>query len=106
LKRRPAPAPEASAGLDALARLDAVFGALSHPQRRHILQVVRFRGGAMTAGEIADRFACTWPTTSRHLKGLVEAGLLAVERRGRARVYRLEREVLVDTVGGWLRWFT
>lgn len=39
----------------------------------------------MTAGEIAERFSCTWPTTSRHLRVLESAGLVRVEKRGRAR---------------------
>jgi DNA-binding transcriptional ArsR family regulator len=59
----------------------------------------------MTAGEIADRFACSWPTTTRHLGALVEAELLSVERRGRERVYSIDRGRLLETVGGWLRWF-
>lgn len=59
----------------------------------------------MTAGEIADRFACSWPTTSRHLKVLEQAGLVRVEPRGRERVYVLARDELLDVVGGWTRWF-
>jgi len=50
-----------------LKELDAALTALAHESRRHILLVVWFRGGAMSAGEIAARFSCTWPTTSRHL---------------------------------------
>ena len=63
--------------------LEIVFRALAHSSRRHILIVLNARGGAMTAGEIAGRFACTWPTTSRHLRILKEAGLVRVEKRGR-----------------------
>lgn len=59
----------------------------------------------MTAGEIADRFACSWPTTSRHLKVLGRAGLVRVEPRGRERVYQLDRERLLGVTGGWTRWF-
>jgi DNA-binding transcriptional ArsR family regulator len=65
--------------------------------------VVRFRGGEMTAGEIAERFSCAWPTVSRHLKVLQEAELLVQERRGRTRVYRLNRTKL-DVLEDWLRW--
>ncbi len=93
--------------LDATLRLqeiEDVFAALAHPARRHILLVVRFRGGAMTAGEIAGRFSCSWPTTSRHLRILEKAGLLAHEKAGRTRVYRVNNEKL-DRVREWLRWF-
>ena len=84
---------------------EAVFAALAHASRRQILLVLRFRGGEMTAGDIADRFACAWPTTTRHLRVLEGAGLVRVEKRGRQRVYRLDRERLAGVTGAWLRWF-
>lgn len=59
----------------------------------------------MTAGEIAARFDCTWPTTSRHLKQLEEAGLVEVESRGRERVYRVNGALLKRVVGAWLARF-
>lgn len=85
--------------------LERVFSALAHASRRQILLVLRFHGGSMTAGEIAARFDCAWPTTTRHLKQLEEAGLVSVESRGRERVYRLERERLEGVVSGWLAHF-
>jgi DNA-binding transcriptional ArsR family regulator len=87
-----------------LNELEEVFAALAHPARRHILLVVRFRGGSMTAGEIAGRFSCSWPTTSRHLRVLEKAGLLAHEKAGRTRIYRVNNDKL-DRVRDWLRWF-
>ncbi len=59
----------------------------------------------MTAGEIASRFDCTWPTTSRHLKQLEEAGLVEVESRGRERTYHVNTKLLERVVGGWLERF-
>jgi len=59
----------------------------------------------MTAGEIASRFDCAWPTTTRHLKQLETAGLVRVERRGRERVYSLARDHLEAVAGGWLAHF-
>lgn len=87
-----------------LAELDTALTALAHESRRHILLVVWFRGGAMTAGEIAARFGCTWPTTSRHLRVLAAAGLLVVERQGRTRSYRVNTRKL-QLVQEWLNWF-
>jgi DNA-binding transcriptional ArsR family regulator len=89
-----------------LAELEAVFTALAHPSRRHILLVLRFRGGEMTAGEIADRFACSWPTTTRHLRLLEAAGLVCVEKRGRERMYRLDAARLLRVASGWLKAFS
>jgi DNA-binding transcriptional ArsR family regulator len=89
-----------------LAEVDAVFHALAHPSRRHVLLVLHFRGGEMTAGDIASRFACSWPTTTRHLKILEQAGLVLVEKRGRERVYRVDRQLLVRVASGWLDVFS
>jgi len=92
-------------GQTELADLDVVFRALAHESRRHVLVVLNARGGEMTAGDIAKRFACSWPTTSRHLKVLVDAGLVSVERRGREWVYVLAAGRLHHVVGRWLDWF-
>lgn len=88
-----------------LADTNAVFRALAHPSRRHILLVLRFRGGEMTAGEIAERFSCRWPTTTRHLGELEGAGLVDVERRGRERIYHLNTRRLQSVTREWLDWF-
>jgi DNA-binding transcriptional ArsR family regulator len=87
-----------------LAELDAVFAALAHWSRRQILLAVLFRGGEMTAGDIAERFHHTWPTTSRHLRVLEAAGLLAHRREGRGRIYRIDRKKLA-LIRAFLRWF-
>jgi len=82
-----------------------VFAALDSAARRQILLILHFRGDRMTAGEIADRFSCSWPTTSRHLRKLESAGLVAVERSGREWIYRLNRERF-RIAGDWLGWFS
>ena len=83
---------------------EAIFGALAHPARRRVLLAVHFSGGAMTAGEIAAMFAHAWQTTTRHLQVLEAAGLLAHERQGRMRIYRIERKRLA-LVTDWLAHF-
>ena len=88
-----------------LADLELVFAALAHEQRRHILLTLRFRGGQLSAGAIADRFACSWPTTSRHLAVLQQAGLVSVAKQGRERIYKLEVERLLAVTGDWFAWF-
>ena len=83
---------------------EAIFTALAHPARRRILIALHFAGGEMSAGAIAGLFAHAWPTTTRHLQGLEAARLIRHERRGRARIYRLERDRLA--LGrDWLDWF-
>jgi DNA-binding transcriptional ArsR family regulator len=85
--------------------LEAVFSALANASRRHILLVLHFRGGEMTAGEIASRFGCSWPTTTRHLGVLLKAGLVDVAQQGRQRVYKLNRDRLMQKAGRWLENF-
>jgi DNA-binding transcriptional ArsR family regulator len=91
-----------AAGLRDLDDIDAVFGALAHATRRHILQVLAARNGTMTAGDLSGRFAHSWPTTTRHLAVLVDAGLVSVTPAGRERHYRLERQQLGHVVALWL----
>ena len=86
-----------------LAALDAVVAALAHPARRQILLTIHFRGAA-TAGEIAGRFAHKWPTTTRHLRVLEDAGLVQHEKRGRTRIYSVDKTRLA-LVSEWLGWF-
>ena len=94
-----------SRAVSEIRQTETVFNALAHAQRRQILLVLRFRGGRMTAGEIADRFSCSWPTTTRHLKILERAKLVEVKKQGRERVYKLDVPKLRITVGKWLDWF-
>ena len=86
-----------------LAALDEVCAAIAHPARRQILLTVHLRG-TMTAGDIAGRFAHAWPTTTRHLRVLEDAGLLTQERQGRNRIYRVAQDKL-DVLREWLGWF-
>lgn len=56
----------------------------------------------MTSRELAERFDCTWPTTTRHLRVLADAGLVTITRVGRQRHYQLDRETLDAVAGAWI----
>ena len=73
-----------------------VFRALADPTRREILQMLR--KGALNSGEIADRFDATWPTISRHLAVLREAGLVLSVRQKQEIRYELNTSVLQELV--------
>lgn len=85
-----------------LEETEAVFAALAHPVRRHIAQLLSHTGPELPSGYLAQRFAHSWPTTTRHLRVLEEAGVVSVRREGRGSFYRLERDRIVRVVGGWL----
>jgi DNA-binding transcriptional ArsR family regulator len=85
-----------------LEEIEAVFEALSHQARRHILLILSHLGGELPSGYLAKRFHHSWPTTTRHLGVLEKAGLVEVRRQGRSSHYRVNRERLSRVVGGWL----
>ena len=96
------------ANRNAKQRVDAyesVFAALAHSARRRVLLTIYFNGGSMTAGEIAAIFNHAWQTTTRHLRVLETAGLLSHEKRGRTRIYRMQRKRL-ELVKDWLAHFS
>src|SRR4051812_5331734 len=82
--------------------IDAVFMALSHQARRHLLLILSHLGGELPSGYLATRFHHSWPTTTRHLGVLEKAGLVEVRRQGRSSHYRVNREHLFRVVGRWL----
>jgi len=83
--------------------VDIVFAALAHPARRHVLLLLSHLGGELSSGYLAAKFQHSWPTTTRHLKVLEQAGLVEVHREGRSSNYRLNRERLQRVLGGWQR---
>src|SRR5437763_441697 len=69
------------------ATLDGVFGALSDPVRRRIVE--RLAHGELTAGAIAADFSISQPAVSKHLKVLERSGLLKRTIVGREHHLRL-----------------
>lgn len=80
--------------------LNAVFEALSHPVRRHILALLK--SGPKSAGELATHFELSKPTMSVHFAKLREAELVEVERRGTSLIYSLNIGVLEEALAGVL----
>lgn len=84
--------------------MNDAFRALADPSRREILRLLR--QGPASSGEIAGHFESSWPTISRHLGVLREAGLILGERHGQQIIYELNTTVLDDVVEhlmGWLK---
>jgi len=71
-------------------RLDALFGALSDPTRRAIVN--RLGSGEAAVGELAKPFNMSLPAVSKHLRVLEEAGLIERTREGRNQYCRLRGE--------------
>ena len=71
-----------------IAGLAETAALIGEPARTAML-VTLMDGRALTAGELARAANVTAPTASGHLTRMLEAGLLALERQGRHRYYRL-----------------
>ena len=79
--------------------LNAILSALADPTRRAIL--ARLSLGEATVNELAEPFAISLPSISRHLKVLEGAGLISRGREAQWRPCRLETAPLKQ-VDGWL----
>ena len=64
-------------------RLDTVFGALSDPTRRGILERLGRRDASIS--ELADGFSMTLTGIKKHVRILESAGLVATKKVGRVR---------------------
>ena len=79
--------------------LSTTFAALADPTRRAIL--ARLAHGPATINELAEPFAMTLPSVSRHVKVLEEAGLVSKAREAQFRSCRLETLPL-EAADSWL----
>lgn len=68
--------------------LNKAFAALADPTRRAI--IARLAAGEATVNELAEPFAMTQPSISKHLKVLERAGLISRGRAAQTRPCRLE----------------
>ena len=63
------------------------FNAVAEPRRRDLLDLLL--SGEHAVGDLVDRIGLPQPQVSRHLKVLLEVGLVDVRHDGRHRYYRL-----------------
>ncbi len=76
-----------------------VFGAISHPARRRMLDLLAETDRSVSA--IAGHFQMSRPAVSQHLRVLLDAGLVTEERHGRERRYHFVPEQL-GPVRDWI----
>jgi DNA-binding transcriptional ArsR family regulator len=79
-----------------------LFGALADPTRRRVVQLLG--AGPLRAGELAVAAGCSGPAMSRHLRVLLDAGMVADERPrrdARVRMFRLRPEP-IGALQAWL----
>jgi DNA-binding transcriptional ArsR family regulator len=76
-----------------------VFGAISHPARRRMLDLLTQADHSVNA--LAGHFLLSRPAVSQHLRVLLDAGLVTEERHGRERRYHFVPERLAP-VREWI----
>jgi DNA-binding transcriptional ArsR family regulator len=76
------------------------FQVLADPTRRRILDLLLER--PLPVGELAGRLGLTQPGTSKHLRVLREAGLVAARQDAQRRWYELRPEPLTE-IDDWLQ---
>ena len=80
-------------------RAPDVFGAISHPARRHMLDLLAESDRSVYT--ITGHFRISRPAVSQHLRVLLRAGLVTEQRHGRERRYRLVPKRLAP-VRNWI----
>jgi len=77
------------------------FSALADPTRRSIIQLLA-NSGQLSATDISENFPVTPPAISQHLKVLLQAELVEMQRQGQHRIYTLNPEA-VRELEEWAR---
>ncbi|CQR58978.1 ArsR/SmtB family transcription factor [Paenibacillus riograndensis] len=75
------------------------FSALAEPTRLRMVEMLK--DGPLSVGEIAEQLGLRQPQASKHLRVLLEAGLVEVEAQANRRNYRLRTEPL-EALDAWL----
>ena len=72
---------------------------IAEPSRRRILDALR--GGEQPVQELVSSLAISQPAVSKHLRVLLDAGLVAMRPDGQRRLYRVRPEPLIE-LDQWL----
>lgn len=80
-----------------------LFSAIAEPRRREIIELLA-RDGELAVGALVLALGIPQPAVSKHLAILREVNIVAVTRRGRTRLYRLNPEEL-KPVHAWIHAF-
>jgi DNA-binding transcriptional ArsR family regulator len=76
-----------------------IWSALAEPNRLHIVELLR--EGPLTVGEITDRLRLRQPQVSKHLRILLEAGIVELHAIANRRIYKLRPEPF-KVLNAWL----
>ena len=72
-----------------------VFYALAEPRRRKIIEILA-NSGRLSATEICDNFKITPQAISQHLKVLLKAKILRMEKHAQQRIYQINPDSILE----------
>jgi DNA-binding transcriptional ArsR family regulator len=72
-----------------------VFYALAEPRRRKIVEIIA-NSGRLSATEICSNFKITPQAISQHLKILLQAKILNMERHSQQRIYEINSNSMLE----------
>lgn len=78
-----------------------IFSALSDPTRLKIVEMLAL-AGSLPVAKIKEPFDMSAPAISQHLKALLDAKLVEVERKAQSRIYKVNG----DRIGEISNWAT
>ena len=79
-------------GMARAATTSDAFNAVAEPRRREILNLISLQ--ERPVGDIVDSLGLEQPSVSKHLRVLLEVGLVNVRRDGRRMLYRTNAEAI------------
>lgn len=79
--------------------MNALWPALADTHRRALLEVLR--DGPCSVGELTSRLGLSQPMTSKHLRVLLDAGLVVVRKQAQRRIYAVNPLGLAE-LEAWL----
>ncbi len=89
--------------MDRATKLDLVFGALSDPTRRGILETLS--AGETNIRSLATPYKMSQPAISKHIRVLEDAGLIRREKRGREHRISVNSHT-VEQARDWISHYT
>src|SRR5512134_2289600 len=81
--------------------LDPLFRALADPRRRRVLDILKARPGT-TVGELTEEFEFSRFAVMKHLRILVETGLVVPRRAGRVKRLYLNAVPIQTIYDRWI----
>jgi ArsR family transcriptional regulator len=79
-------------------KIERASKALSDPYRIMMLEAIKRQKDWMQCSAVVSMFDLAQSTVSHHMKQLIDAGLVIVEKEGRHSKYRINQEGLSDYV--------